>query len=365
MTPTDRPACYVPVVRVLPADMEGLRHMSSDAQGHTRPLLVIVRPRPRNADREGSFLMNAADLIVQSWRFRGLPFLELYDLPAVDVESWFSSEHPLWLVHKYLTSVGVPAIPVTALYRTGEYRETFLRVVREHSNGMGVRLYAGDIEMPAEAIRKVQSLVAEARCKNSDVDLIVDLERIRREYVPDVRSQVFDLLAATDQVEPYRSITLVGSSLPMNLDGIPQGEDREVPRLELNLWRDVVAVRRRLRAPSLGDYLTVRPEYEDRQANFKHINAKIFYTTEETTRVVRGKSRLIEKLEDQYPGLAARLESSGAFMGPSYSWGDGLIAACARGRWNSGQPMTWVSISISHHLELVPSQITRELARAE
>ena len=55
---------------------------------------------------------------------------------------------------------------------------------------------------------------------------------------------------------PYRSITLVGASIPEKItEVVPINEERHVPRFELQLWREVCAsVAMRI---ALGDYLIV------------------------------------------------------------------------------------------------------------
>lgn len=355
------PALYVPIMRVLPGDMEGARHASHNAQRFMRPLFVIVEPRPRESDPAGSFVVNAANLIVKSWRFKGTPFVELFDVPSEDDGDWFPREHPLILLHQYLKGLGVPFVPVTPIYREGDYLDAYLSVVGAGGIGMGVRIYTNDLEDPEETVEKVSALSRAADCPNSEADLIIDLERIRPGQLASLRSQVLDFLSATDLVKPYRSITLAGSSLPKNLDDIPMDEDRDVSRLDLTLWRDVRMARGASRLLGYGDHVAVRPEYEDRQSNFGNINAKLVYTMEEVTRIVRGHSSKNEKLEFQYPKLARRLISSGVLRENGFSWGDDRIAACAANRWVSGKPVTWISVATSHHFELVPAQVAREL----
>lgn len=92
---------YMPVTPVLPGDMEGLRLVSNDAKRVTHPLFVIVKPRKRDSDQQGSFVAKAADLIVDTWRFGGVPFVELYDEPEAADKDWWSSDHPLILLHRY------------------------------------------------------------------------------------------------------------------------------------------------------------------------------------------------------------------------------------------------------------------------
>src|SRR5712691_461920 len=103
---------YVPFMRVLEGDMDGLRHVSRAAQGRTRPYFEIVKTRPRRSDRGTSFVARAAVWIVDTWRFKGPAFLELFDEPGAEEHNWFpSQDHTLVLLHRYLRQSNVTAIP--------------------------------------------------------------------------------------------------------------------------------------------------------------------------------------------------------------------------------------------------------------
>ena len=156
--------------------MEGLSHASPLAQGRVCPYFEIVKTRPRKTDRSTSFVANAADLIVKTWRLKGPAFVELFDEPGPEEDDWFpSSDHTLVLLHRYLLQKNVIAIPSIALYRTGLYRTAFLAVASIAHAGIGVRLYEDDLELPSETIRKLRELGGDARRPNSDIDLIINL----------------------------------------------------------------------------------------------------------------------------------------------------------------------------------------------
>lgn len=321
---------YVAVMRVLQGDMEGLRYASQTAQGRTRPCFEIVKSRPRKSDRGANFVARAADLIVDTWRLKGPAFVELFDQPDPEESNWFpSEEHTLVLLHRYLQQKGVTTIPTTSLDRTGPYRDAFLEVARIAPAGVAARLYTDDLELPSISIAALRRFGIDTTRKNSEIDLLLNLRRIKPEQINSLRSEVLNFLSAIDAEPSYRSITLIGTSVPEGLSGVvPEGEDRDVLRCELQLWREVCAARNSL--IGLGDYGIVRPEYDDRNKGFQNINAKILYTAEKATHVVRGKSRKKERLEDQYPDLARRLTKSGVFRGAEFSWGDARIAEYAQ-----------------------------------
>ena len=52
---------YVPFVRVLEGDMEGLSHARKSAQGLVLPYFEIVKTRPRKNDRSASFITCAVN----------------------------------------------------------------------------------------------------------------------------------------------------------------------------------------------------------------------------------------------------------------------------------------------------------------
>lgn len=275
----------------------------------------------------------------------------------------WSSDHPLILLHRYLRNRGVRAIPVTATDRHGEYYAAISVAAKEGRNGLAIRLYESDIELPFQTFPVLKRIASDAGFVEKDVDLFLDLQRVQFQRLPELRSRVLDFLASLDSESTYRSVTLIGSSVPADLSGIPELEDRDVHRMELRLWRDIRVARGDRPLLGFGDYGIVRPEYDDRRRGFKHINAKIFYTTQEFTRVFRGQSRIKEKLENQYSKLAQRLVGSGVFSGAAFSWGDARIVECARHQEGYGTPGTWIAFATSHHVEVVSAQFAQEMAK--
>ena len=61
---------YVPFVRVLEGDMEGLSHASKSAQEIVLPYFEIVKTRPRRTDLSASFVTCAVDLIANTRSLR-------------------------------------------------------------------------------------------------------------------------------------------------------------------------------------------------------------------------------------------------------------------------------------------------------
>lgn len=358
-------ANYVPILPALPADTEGAAQVTDDAIGVIRPLFVIVKSRNRNSDTSPHFVVKAANRIIDCWSQKGTPFVELFDEPNADDPGWFPDSHTLVLLHRYLRSRGVCSIPVVTTDRSGDYLLAFIDVVRANNCGLCCRLYEDDLELPRVTLERIAEIGTSADCGNSQIDLIIDLKRILPNRLATLRSLVLDFLSATDQVQPFRSLVIAGSSLPEGLKGIPENGERDVPRLEFSLWKEIRSFRGKRRAPALGDYCSVRPEYDDRRSGFTHLNGKLFYTWEGGTRVFRGQSRAKCKLHLQYREIAKRVVNNDVFAGSARSWGDRQISHSATRFRVSGRPGLWISYSTSHHIEVVAAQATREIAAAE
>jgi hypothetical protein len=358
------PADYVPILPALPADTRGAACTSRRTQQGMRPLFVIVKSRSRTTEEKPHFVVQAAERIVKSWRLKGSPFIELYDEPDPSDPGWWPHDHTLILLHRFFRSQDIWAIPVIATDRSGPYLEAFTEVVKSNQSGLCVRLYDDDLELPQESINRIGQIATGSGCTNAEIDIIIDLKRILPARQAHLRTAVLDFLSALDLEQPFRSIVLAGSSVPIDLSGIPENGTRDVPRYEYRLWQEIRSARGARRFPALGDYGTVRPEYDDRRGSHKHLNGKLLYTCEGATRVFRGESRAKRKLHLQYADIAKRVARDAVFSGMSCSWGDEQIANAARTRSASGDPATWVAYSTSHHLDFVCSQAMKEIAQS-
>ena len=354
---------YTVVTRVLEGETGGLLRVSDDAVNRTMPYFEVVRRRDDNDGNQESRLVEAADRIADTWRFRGPAFVEIYD--AIPKESgWWDRGHPITAFYKYLQHKGVDVVPTTSLERIGDFRKAFIDAVVALRNGFGARLYADDLELPENTVGSLVELLADTKIAASQLDVVINLERIRLDQLGNLRGAVLDFFAAIYRVIEPRSVTLIGSSVPEDLSGIPENGEVLVRRVELGIWRDVgMGAWRRGLPLRLGDYGVVRPEYVDRKGPFPNINARLIYTVSDGMLVLRGCSRKKVPLDEQYGNLAAKLAAH-RYFGDSMHWADRIIRASARVASASGQPKKWISVCTSRHVEYASTQTAEILASA-
>lgn len=354
---------YTVVTRVLEGETSGLLRVSDNAVHRTMPYFEVVRRRDDTEDNQESRLVEAAERIADTWRFRGPAFVEIYD--AIPRESgWWERGHPIAGFYKYLRHRGVEVVPTTSLDRSGDFRNAFIDTAKALGNGLGARLYSDDLELPENTVGNLVELLADANIAASQLDVVINLERLRSDQLGSLRGAVIDFFAAIYRVIEPRSITLIGSSVPENLSGIPENGEAHVRRLELSMWRDVgMGAWRRGLPLRLGDYGVVRPEYVDRKGPFPNINARLIYTVSDGMFVLRGCSRKKVPLDEQYGKLASKLAAHRDFS-DSMQWADRMIRASARAASASGQPKRWISVCTSRHVEYASTQTEEILANA-
>ena len=56
--------------------------------------------------------------------------------------------------------------------------------------------------------------------------------------------------------------------------------------------------------------------------------------------------------------IAQSVTDHPAYMGEDFSWGDEYIAKCARKEAKPGNPKTWVTVAINHHITFVVNQLS-------
>jgi hypothetical protein len=354
---------YTVLTRVLEGEMNGLARVSDDSVRRTMPYFEVVKRRDDHPDNQEARLVDAAERIANTWRLRGPAFVEIYDAMVVQSD-WWERNHPILGFYEYLQHRNVEAVPTTALDRRGDYRAAFVRAVRTLGTGIGIRIYADELEMPDRTLADVVSLLSEAGVSASETDLVLNLERVRPDQLSKMRGLILDFFASAYQTVQPRSVTLIGSSVPEDLSAVTEDGEALVRRLELALWRDVgMGAWRRGLPLRLGDYGVVRPEYVDKRGPFPNINARLMYTVPEGILLLRGCSRKKVPLDEQYGRLASKLAGHRYFR-DSMSWADRFVRASAHGAAASGQPSKWISVCTARHVEFACLQTEEILAAA-
>lgn len=184
------------------------------------------------------------------------------------------------------------------------------------------------------------------------LDLIVDLGYLDCESDPDLDG-VADSVAIALSAAAWRNVIVCATSMPsaMSKGIVPGGTVGSLPRHE----RSIYARARAAVDPkpvTYGDYLVQNPDPPlDRSG--PGFRPNIRYTTADETLIARGERPYTEVGNQDYPNLCEKLARHRAFAGATFSWGDRLLAQCARGAVAPGGQAMWRGVGSSHHIAQV------------
>jgi hypothetical protein len=353
---------YVPVVQNKTGELAALSHATSDTWERMTPLISIVGPKgPQDAykiETVARWVKRVADAVGQRTFF-----LDIVRLRAGHRTQTRAGDGPvLEVIHDEARRHGMQFVPILPLggAHSAEHAALVRNTVERDGRGAALRYPIRRIAPPPG--RTHAGILTDA-LKDIDVDVVcadvlVDLSYLAADHDvhPDYVSEAIeDVLTAGD----WRSVVLLGTSMPSMLGEVAEGTVGSLPRREWELWSEI---RRRLpqRVPSFGDYVIQHPDPpRDEEGGGPSMRANIRYTNNDQTLIARGRGPVIQVGREQYRFLCQQLMERPEFAGSEFSWGDCQIAACARGEIEPGWQPLWRGAGSSHHFRVVTDQLRR------
>ncbi len=247
-------------------------------------------------------------------------------------------------------------IPVLSAGDTSaRHRHVVSDAVAEDGRGLGLR-YRLRTVMPSPGQTASTLLLNELdplSIRAAEVDLLLDLEYLDADSEFDVPA-LASSIDAMASVAPWRGLAVLGTSIPSSLGCVEQGTLGRIPRREWDIWLKLATSGLR-HQPCFGDYAIQHPRPPS--SGGMGMRANIRYTTSSDTLVARGHGPFMEEGKAQYRELCNWLASHRDFSGADYTWGDGIIDACAQGACEPGAQPLWRGVGTSHHLRFVTEQL--------
>ena len=177
----------------------------------------------------------------------------------------------------------------------------------------------------------------------------IDSEDLRSE---DIAPLVGELIAKF----AWRSVVLMGTSIPATMGSVREGTVGCIPRHEWRLWCALASIFET--ELSYGDYCVQHPKPPQEQGG-PGMRANIRYTVDDRVLVARGRGPVVFRGNSEYTNLCQKIVVNEGFAGESYSWGDETIAKCARGERDPGAQAMWRGAGTSHHITFVTKQLAQ------
>lgn len=301
------------------------------------------------------YLSERATGIYQCWESERPVYVDVHDLPL----EWRTSNgsQPIEFVCERLHARGSRAIPVTGteIDRGQEYLAAVRAVINRNREGVCLRLARDDIQDGNLLKDAVRDTLDQVGVGPNEADLLIDYRYVGRESIHSLRASTIEALQSIDEIGAFRNIAVAGSSVPDVLNKRDQGKVRREPRIELELWLEILANNVTKTPVSLSDYAVVGAHYVP-PAKFVNPPARIRYTTEHDHVFRRAK-------RGEYRDLCKQLLEAEEYSGANFSAGDQRLHFSAMGRYGPGTPALWVGYDTNHHLELVSEQVWRLVQR--
>lgn len=354
---------YVVALQNRPGELDVLQHASEAAWERMTPLVHLVGPKHRSEPFKASTITNWLAKLANA--IGSHPFyLDVARLNPNALVTTTKGDVPvLQQIYAAARKRQLRFVPSVCVGEsTAAHRRLVTDASLEDGHGLALRYRIRTVVPPAGTTLR-EYLAAELTALSNDAtttDLIVDLDYID----PDAELDATDLADAFKEmldVGPWRSIVLLGTSMPSMLSCIEEGTVGSLPRREWDMWLRLEQCDLP-RMPAFGDYGIQHPR-PPQDGGGPGMRANIRYTANPETRIARGQGPFVQEGIAQYRGLCQQLIRLTEFGGSGYSWGDCVIDDCASGAMPPGAQRVWRGAGTSHHLQLVTDQLRQRQFR--
>nr|WP_272927037.1 hypothetical protein [Streptomyces sp. SID8382] len=341
---------YVPILKGKAGEFMALEHATPELRARIRPVMEIV-PDPDLRDILETFCDHAMDAVPNGMVLT----VDCGALPVVQVLQG-DIGGPMARASESLGLRGVTMCPVVRCTDTDGVMAEAASAVAGHQGGACLRItVAADSSDPVPDEGQIRALLRRLKVEPEEIDLLIDAGPVRS--IPGRDSAMVCLLEALRLLSPWRwrEKCVAAGAFPVNLSGFPRGQATPVPRLDAQLWQQVIN-RWDGEPPDFGDFGVTHPCMPVKSKGTPDPNMR--YTTRGDWQVFVYPR--IRSGNDDFFTLSQDLVASPYWpsTGAQTSWGDARLLDCAdRRRPKAGGGTEWRAWATSHHLAVVSANL--------
>lgn len=316
-----------------------------------RPLLDVAAPTKSDdqAKSEKYVLGNIARTEKISSDFD----VVFVDSSELDPDFRISGEtHPVVAAAASIAKAGAVPIPVTGLHRDAAHSVAALGVMKEYGHSICLRLDSTDVSTAKMSYIAIQEFLKGNDIGAERVYLLLDLQGLFG-HDPGAAAAAVNRLLVLLNERVWAGILVGGYGLPEQLStAVQTNEQAYLPRVEQGVFK--LIKRHELQSPAwFADYTVLAPSVVelDFQLISRVLTPRAVYTLEDSWLVVRGGAFSSHpEGYGQYFTIAKEIVALDEFCGSEYCFGDDYIAKRALDLGKSGNPGSWITACVNHHM---------------
>lgn len=357
---------YVPIVRWKSAEKQALERLYQKDHDKITPIIELIMPPPKTdkndykkilEDSKSKFLKNLPNIAEEISKYWGKDPLFI-DVHLLDGDIRAYAFERILSLSADLDIFSIPIIyiiPVISTEADTATRNIAIEYAKKDDKGLCIRIDESHIQ-GEDFPNMIESFINKNKLCIKNTDILIDLGIIDENK----NSQsIINRLSKMPYIGKWRSFVLTGGAFPKDLRDFEKHGHYPIKRLDWNLWKEIVASKKLKRNPSFSDYTIQHPIY-DKFIPGANPSASIRYTNDDQWEVLRGEGLKNKKGSGfkQYPAQAQLLVQQSFFKGTDYCFGDTYITEMAKPKAETtGNPKTWLTAGINHHITLVARQI--------
>ena len=356
---------YKPILRWKRGEQKALENLTAQQKDKIFPLLNIQAYEfnpPQGNDYDSAFdklIQRDAERLANVWG----DYKATVDLGDLDLDAKCESgKHPVeeFFDIVYNKNKNASISPVIRTDLTTDYINAIISVIRKFGISPTFRITIEDLVKP-NLIDFFDDLLSKIKKDKADCDLILDLKFVIDNFINHTTLLLQSAIPNFPYLSKWKTFTLTSGAFPENLAHLAPSNTYRIERIDWNIW---LSLNKKISRDVLfGDYATIHPISSDAEIDFSMINtsASVRYTDGHEWVILRGRGVRSPNAGGygQYRNHAKTIISSSFYRGQNFSFGDKKINSIASGQDGTGNPQTWVTISVNHHIAEALDQLSK------
>jgi len=351
-----RSASYMPILKGRRAELATLRELGQ--RRGLAPLLEVPRiPWDFDTERPSRSISEHVSKFSRDLA-RTLPLCRQVALDAslVGEDESDESTYALDELLQHSVQLDRPLLPTTGVERPESYQRIVASHARHHRTGCVIRLDREDLFDVATLKAQLSDLISRLGGDASMLDVVIDLKTVDEAHEAEDLHWIAEVAPQIPFLGDWRSLWFAGGAFPEFLDQMKPRTETFLPRIEWTLWHALAQSMYTHRVPRFADYAIAHPISPEVPVKIMNMSVSLRYTIGDHWLVIKGRG-LRPYGAAQFHGICRKMVNKEEYSGPSFSWGDAYIEACAAEEAGPGNATKWRQAGNSHHIALVLEQV--------